>query len=173
MRVLDRERRQPIKQAFAPRQFGDQHHAGEEEVDVAAFAHAIERVCLRQEAEDDERHGASDRPDRLRQVKGPDDDACRRDPSDDPRRDGSVGGDRQRILHVSGPATPRLFREARLTLPGRRGLAYCLRQVENGYNSGVIRTTCASSCAGGPTRRYLIRRIQDALDPLNPGSVRR
>ena len=37
-RMLDRERGEPVEQAFEPRELGDQHHADQEEIDVDAFA---------------------------------------------------------------------------------------------------------------------------------------
>jgi hypothetical protein len=35
---------EPVEKAFAPRQLRDQHHAGQEQIDVDALAHPGERI---------------------------------------------------------------------------------------------------------------------------------
>ena len=46
--MFDRKRREPVEKTFAPCQLSDQHHAGQEQIDVDALAHAIERIANRQ-----------------------------------------------------------------------------------------------------------------------------
>ena len=82
--MFDRKGCKIVEQAFLPRELRDQHHAGEEQIDVDALAHAVERGAPRQEPEQHQRRSASQCPDRFRHPKWPDDNA-RRSQEDDAR----------------------------------------------------------------------------------------
>jgi hypothetical protein len=49
--VLHGKRRSPIKDAFLPRHFGNQHHASEKEINVKTFANTGQSVHQGQKAE--------------------------------------------------------------------------------------------------------------------------
>ena len=57
---------EPVEETLAPRHFRQQHHAGEEEIDIAAFRDGTPRACRRHPAAGDQHRRARDRPDRFR-----------------------------------------------------------------------------------------------------------
>ena len=69
--MLDRKRRKVVEQSLVPGQLRDQHHADQEEIDVSAFAHAVERVAPWQQAAYHQCDGSGHCPDRFGQTKGP------------------------------------------------------------------------------------------------------
>jgi hypothetical protein len=77
--MLDRKGGQIVEQAFAARDLRDEHHADQEEVDIETLGDTVQRFACGQEVAKHQCEGARDRPDRLGQAKGPDDDAggCR------------------------------------------------------------------------------------------------
>ena len=99
------ERRKPIEDAFLARHLGNQHHAGEEAVNVEALADAGPGVGPRQQTKRDQQDGAGHRPDRFRQAKRPRNDAGRRHGGNAPSRDStSVYGHGYRACSRSADA---------------------------------------------------------------------
>ena len=76
-RRADRQRRQPVEQSLLTRDFGQQHHAAEEQVDVGALAGGGERIAPRQQPHGHERRCAQHRPDEFRHAERTDDHAQR------------------------------------------------------------------------------------------------
>jgi hypothetical protein len=104
VRMLDGERGEIVEQTFEAGELGDQHHADEEEIDVDALLDAGKRAAPRQQAEQHQRGGPRQCPDRLGQAKRPNDDACGRKPNDAPGPKGVMRRGRQsRSLLSSGP----------------------------------------------------------------------
>src|SRR6185312_17568529 len=79
-------RRKPIEQPRNPRDLRQQHHADEEEIDVEPLEHPRHGSARREQPQTDERQGASDRPDSLRQSEWPQDDPCGGQGADTPDR---------------------------------------------------------------------------------------
>jgi hypothetical protein len=77
---------EPIEQPFAARELGDQHHPGQEEVDVGALGDAGPGVGDRKQAEGNERNCAGDGPQCFRQSPRPQDHSCYAECDDDPGR---------------------------------------------------------------------------------------
>ncbi len=90
-----RERGEPVENALVPGQFGEKHHAREEQIDVGAFGDGAEGEARREEAEGDEQGGAKARPYGLGPSSRPDDDAGDRSGGDCPNQWGAYG---QRLL---------------------------------------------------------------------------
>ena len=78
-RMPNRPCGEPVEQPFLSRDFGQQHHADEKEIDVRALAGGGKRVGPGQQVEQHQQRRPRDRPDELRQMPGTRDHAQRRE----------------------------------------------------------------------------------------------
>ena len=142
--MLDRERRQPIKQTLAPRQLCDRHHADQEEVDVQSLAGPSNCVGPWQKTETYQRDRAGDGPDGLRKPERPRDNPKRRDGNDRPRGDGFMRSVHRGMLRHSAGAGD--ICEAVLSASAA-GLSHCFRKrVEAEQGTESRNTTECQEC---------------------------
>ncbi len=86
--MLRRQRGKPVEQALTARNLGQQHHAGQEQIDIRSFGNSGQRGRRRNQPQHDKQRGAADRPDGLDRGEGTDEDTGDRQCGDDP--DGEV-----------------------------------------------------------------------------------
>ena len=89
--MAGRHRRQPIEQSFLARDLGEQHHAEQKQINVAAFGDAGERIRNGNQPECYQQGGTDHGPNRFGEIEGTQDDARSRDRSDDVDRLCCVG----------------------------------------------------------------------------------
>ena len=100
------DRRHPVEQALALREFGKQHHADQEEIDVGSLDDAAQRVSRRKQAEQDEGNGAGNSPHCLGQAEGAHQNAERSNCDDAPGCERRLRNDHARArVAVSGMKT--------------------------------------------------------------------
>ena len=81
--MAGRDRRQPVEQSFLARDLGEQHHAEQEQINVAAFGGACERIRNGNQPQCYQQGGTGHCPYRFGEIKRAQDDARRRERSDD------------------------------------------------------------------------------------------